>query len=449
MDIMNASDSGRDDGAREIVLSRVWQEGLHAPELRTIDGRRVSIVYRGVWTHSNGPDFRDALLEIDGRLVSGAVELHLRSSDWRRHGHDADPAYNAVILHVVLHDDSPASPGARIPTVEIEPFLIRPLDDLLAGTLTVQLGALGSATCLPTLAGGRPELVREALRRKGWERLAGKHLRFAQELEAANPGEVLYRGLLDGLGLVSNRRGMAAVGAALPLAVLESSAQAGRHAPAALLLGVGGFLPLSPLEAEYAGLAPDDVSAVEAYWNGAGERWALTSVPVAEWSLNRVRPANHPVRRLSSLASLVMSAGEGGLLGAFLAGIDDAPAAWTRWLASARPALGDGRLRQLATNILAPFLGAYAEATEDADLAEHAALIYERLPGKIDDTVARTALRQIVGETRFPITTALEEQGLHQIGRFGCAHLRCFECPIALLAARYEGLGPGSLGTSH
>ena len=69
---------------------------------------------------------------------------------------------------------------------------------------------------------------------------------------------------------------------------------------------------------------------------------------------------------------------------------------------------------------------------------ERADAIWEQLPGEVEDSVARATRRQIVGEARLPVRTALEEQGLHQIGRLGCAQLRCFECPIAELAMRFE-----------
>lgn len=430
------------DHLSEAALSRVWQEGLHAPELRTVDGRRVRVVYRGVWTYAHGPDFRDALLEIEGHLVSGSVELHLRASDWQRHRHNDDPVYDAVALHVVYVDDGAAAithAGRVVPVVELRGYLSAPPDQVLARAGLFELGAIGSGACLPTLAGGRPDLVRATIARMGWRRLTDKALRFAQELAMLPASEVLYRGLLDGLGLITNRRGMAALAERLPLAVIEAAAaRRGPMAIHALLLGVGGFLPLTPANQAVAGVPRPTVDAIEAIWAEVREDLRLTPLEPTIWSLDRVRPMNHPMRRLESLADLLVRAGDDGLLATYVRHACDAPIGWTRWLGNVEPAIGAARVRQLQTNVCAPFLRAYAEALGDEEAMERSHAIWEQLPGRIDDGQARATLRQIAGEQLIPIRTALEEQGLHQIGRFGCAKLRCFECPIAELAARYE-----------
>ncbi|RIK40809.1 MAG: hypothetical protein DCC58_13390 [Chloroflexi bacterium] len=431
------------DSIPEVALSRIWQEGWLAPELRTTSGERVSVIYRGVWTHAHGPDFRDALVDIGGRIVSGAVELHRRSSDWRKHGHDADPAYDAVALHLVLCDD--AHPplrhrdGRPIPTVELVGFLSAPLDDLVARTGFVELGAIGHGACLPTLAGERELDVRAALREKGWERLFAKQLRFQQELSAFPPAEVLYRGFLDMLGLSANRQGMARLSELLPVTTVErTAADGGSKAVTALLLGCAGFLPLSPGEQALAGLTPAESAEVDQRWDVLRQHWRLRPLPSYSWTLDRVRPANHPVRRLAGFAGLVSGCAPDGLLARFSELLGEAPAAWETWLSSANPPFGSARKRQIQTNLFAPFAYAYAEVQGQHGLVDWVAALWEQLPGAVDDSVAKRTLRQIVGERRFPIRRALDEQGLHQIHHQGCAQLRCFECPIAELAMRYE-----------
>src|SRR5207244_3554989 len=47
------------------------------------------------------------------------IEIHIRTSDWKRHHHDEDPAYNRVVLHVVYEHDSPNSSNA-IPLLELK-----------------------------------------------------------------------------------------------------------------------------------------------------------------------------------------------------------------------------------------------------------------------------------------------------------------------------------------
>ena len=96
----------------------VWQHrlGLRGGQT-TVDGRRVCVVDQGILNADAGPDFFNATVEIDGQTWVGNVEIHVRASDWFRHHHDADPAYDSVILHVVQVDDAPVyrSSGELIP----------------------------------------------------------------------------------------------------------------------------------------------------------------------------------------------------------------------------------------------------------------------------------------------------------------------------------------------
>jgi hypothetical protein len=430
------------DRIPELVLSRIWNEGWHNREMRTTEGYRVGVVYRGVWTHSNGPDFRDAMLEIDGQLVTGSVELHIRSSDWRTHRHTENPDYDGVVLHVVLNDDGAppvCGPSGRvIPTLWIEPFLNGPVEDFLEIAAPVSLGDIGARTCLPTLAGGRPDAIHAVLRREGWLRMQAKQLRLQQEMQLRPPGDVLYRSMLDSFGLSGNRQGMEAVADVVPLALAEILARkSGIAGLCAAYMGVAGFLPLAPVHgAIIAGTMNRD--DIERIWDELAREMGLARLPAPGWSLNRVRPLNHPARRLASMASLISNAPDDGLLATVMNLPLDGGIAWDAWLARADPPIGESRRQQMIVNTIAPFVAAYAELNGDEQIMEHVGDSWELLAGRVDDDVARKTLRQITGGRRLPIRSALEIQGLHQIGRHGCARLRCFECPIAGLAVRFE-----------
>ena len=48
------------------------------------------------------------------------MEIHVKSSDWNRHGHNKDEAYNNVILHVVAVNDMPVSNANGDPVTTLE-----------------------------------------------------------------------------------------------------------------------------------------------------------------------------------------------------------------------------------------------------------------------------------------------------------------------------------------
>lgn len=107
----------------ERLLHYTWKHKLlPLGELRTTDGRMVEVVSPGLYNDSDaGPDFFNAKVKVDGMLWVGNVELHVKASDWYRHHHDKDAAYDSVVLHVVTHADMQVSNsmGQSITTLEI------------------------------------------------------------------------------------------------------------------------------------------------------------------------------------------------------------------------------------------------------------------------------------------------------------------------------------------
>src|SRR5688500_4462850 len=86
----------------ERIVQAIWHEQLlQVEQLKTISGKRVQAVDPGQWNGEAGPDFLSADLQIGEQRVRGDVEIHINASDWQRHQHHRDFAYNRVVLHVV------------------------------------------------------------------------------------------------------------------------------------------------------------------------------------------------------------------------------------------------------------------------------------------------------------------------------------------------------------
>ncbi|MDR1258573.1 MAG: DUF2851 family protein [Tannerellaceae bacterium] len=102
----------------ERLLHYVWKYKLYLPEtLTTTEGVRVSVIDAGIQNTDAGPDFFNARLKIGDIMWAGCVEIHDRASDWLRHHHDKDKAYDSVILHLVCINDRPVyrTTGEPIP----------------------------------------------------------------------------------------------------------------------------------------------------------------------------------------------------------------------------------------------------------------------------------------------------------------------------------------------
>ena len=103
----------------EKLLHYTWKHRLYPlGTLTTTDDKTVEVIDPGLHNRGDaGPDFFNAKIRVNGTEWVGNVEIHLKASDWFRHGHDKDAAYDNVILHVVTEADMDVttSSGRMIP----------------------------------------------------------------------------------------------------------------------------------------------------------------------------------------------------------------------------------------------------------------------------------------------------------------------------------------------
>jgi hypothetical protein len=193
-------------GSRRLLESDLWRlwEGQRFPKaaLVTAQGDVLHVIFRGRPGAGPGPDFRGAIISSPGGLLCGDVELHVRTSDFRRHGHHADPAYAEVVLHVVFfHDETgqTALPGGgTAPVVALggpraERWLQAPARwGEPCRSAVERMGAAGAGEKLDRLGGMR-------FRQKS----AAWHRRLAAGMAIE---EALWSGLLEGLAYGGDRQ---------------------------------------------------------------------------------------------------------------------------------------------------------------------------------------------------------------------------------------------------
>ena len=105
----------------EQFLQYVWFQKLFSPLQVTSQGESVEIIDVGQLNTDAGPDVFNAKVKINNTLWAGNVEFHQKSSDWARHGHTQNPAYNSVILHVVFDIDAIIyrADGSEMPQIRL------------------------------------------------------------------------------------------------------------------------------------------------------------------------------------------------------------------------------------------------------------------------------------------------------------------------------------------
>ena len=170
-------------GIMEKLMHYVWKHRLWGSNsLSTNDGVPIRVIDTGLPNTDSGPDFFNAKVEIGGKLWVGNVEIHVRASDWKRHGHDHDKAYDNVILHVVEKDDAPVyrTGGERIPqmVMRCSPQFHERYDHLV--------NSLSEIPCTPQISQVPSLVITEWIEALAFERLHGKVSRLRQLLEAYN-----------------------------------------------------------------------------------------------------------------------------------------------------------------------------------------------------------------------------------------------------------------------
>ena len=381
----------------ERQLADLWEgQRFPAEALLTRRGERLRVIYRGRRQAGPGPDFRDAVIASPACLLKGDVELHLRASDFRRHGHQGDPAFDNVVLHLVFWDDEGADTllacGRRVPVVALAPWLARRTEEIrawLAGP------PLWEEPCRSALARLGPQEVARALDRLGDMRFRQKVFALARELEQGEGEEVLYRRLLEALGYGQNRGPFLALATALPWRQLRAS-----------LLG----------------LPPRRRVA-------AAERLLLAASVGLPWRTRGLRPANRPPQRLAGAARLAARYAQAGLLGGLMAAVGrgefrDALVVKEGGLSL----IGEARAGEMAVNVVLPF----AVACGDPPLAAGAQALYRRwrrpatygVTGHLD-----RALR--VGQDDGVAIDARRQQGMLYLYQTYCRRGGCGRCPLS------------------
>ena len=348
----------------ERLLARLWQRrAARQAWFRAHGGQRVRVIYPGRPGLTAGPDFRDALLEVEGvGMVRGDVEIHIRQQDWKAHGHEDDPRYNGVVLHAALETqpaDTKLQSGGTAPVVSLAPLMddSLPTPEELSGSPLWEL--------LAPLGYPRPETLEEAaslLDRAGDDRFTAKSSQFRTFVAEDDPEQTLYQGLMEGLGYRQNQHPFQLLAQRAPFHVVRNAAL--RLPEEERLDAVQRWLrAMSGLSA--AGLLTDDVQTGAMPHRGRGFGRPLGA---DSWHLFRVRPSNHPLRRIAGAAALIVRFLETGLVeGLRQACKPGKPSHLTSALAvpgEGRGAalVGQGRARDLAVNVVLPFLHVLSEA---------------------------------------------------------------------------------------
>lgn len=387
----------------EKLLHYAWKYRiLPLQQLLTTDGQEVEVLDPGQNNLNAGPDFFNAKIRIGQTMWVGNVEVHLRSSDWYRHGHDQDAAYDNVVLHVTQNADADVvtHDGKLLPQVVVA------IPDALRQGYDELLTTMDYPRCFRVV----PELP--SLLKMCWmdallcERLMDRSERVLRRVEETRGDwtRALMVTLARSFGFSLNGDAFERWGRILPLHA------AGKHRDDifqlnALFLGTAGLLAKAHderLTKEYAYLA---------------HKFTLNeALEESDWRYLRTRPQNFPHVRILQLAQLYQSGS------AELSKLLDAKDVTALRQCFAVPGVSKATADLLIINTVVPVLYAYGRYHNDERMQDRATELLQQL--KAEDNYILRQWRAC-GIT---VDTAADSQALIQLKREYCDRKDCLRC---------------------
>lgn len=414
----------------EKLMQYVWKHRLwRSEDMVTNTGKKVRVVDPGLLNTDAGPDFFNAKIEIDGHMWVGNVEMHYRATDWKRHHHDSDKAYDSVILHVVAKDDAPV----RRTNGELIPQLVLEVSPQFNADYASLVGATIEVPCATKIKQVPHLTIVEWVEGLAFERLHGKVERIHQLLDSFNGSweDVCYVTLARNFGFGINNDAFERLARRTPLRLL------GKHSDSVLQIEALLFGQAGMLDAQKPGM--------DSYYNQLCTEYAflsnkfqLTPMEKESWKLFRIRPQNFPYRRIAMLAKFIEGGfrmmnrileaeGEKEMRALFEVELSGY---WTKHYTFGKPnerataTLSRSSIDIILINTVAPLLYAYGELTGNYEMTDKAIKLLEDLRAESNSIVSHFVAYGI------DCPDALTSQALVQLKREYCDARKCIYCKI-------------------
>lgn len=416
----------------EDFLHYVWKFRLfERADLVTTEGEKVEVFSAGVHNSDSGPDFHTARIRIGDTVWAGNVEVHIASSDWKRHGHTTDVAYNNVILHVVYRDDEPLvlTNGRRVPTLELQN---RIPDELYGRYHKLIFGEQTVIPCEANIASVDGLTMQNWLTRVLVERLE-KRSAAVIDLLNFNRGdweETFYQFLAANFGFKTNALPFELLAKSLPQVTLAKNKNNALQIEA-LIFGQAGLLA-DDFEDEY----PLKLKYEYEYLR---KKYQLTPIENHLWKFMRLRPQNFPTIRLAQFAALVVNSNH--LFSKVLEMRDvkelrklfseiRVNSYWEkhyRFDVASQPSsknMGPASVDILLLNTVALFLFTYGKHNQNQHYVNRCLKLLEHLPREDNKIIADFVTLGV------KIETAFESQALLELKNNYCNYKKCLQCGV-------------------
>jgi hypothetical protein len=412
----------------EDFLHYLWMNQLFFKEnLKSIQGEELEIIHPGVANSDAGPDFFNARIKIGNTIWVGNIEIHVHSSDWVKHKHQSDKAYENVILHVVADHDIPVvrESGEELTTLELV------FDERLYRNYIKLVYANGWIPCQDRLSDIEKLFLNNWMDRLATERLELKSGEILKTLEANQNDweETLYHFIGRSFGFRLNSDPFGLLTKAMPLRILLKHSE-NLCQIEALLFGQAGFLDSGEGDEYYMKLRKEYIFLKKKY--------SLKSLEKYLWKFLRLRPSNFPTIRIAQFSALIFkhhtlfsSITETISLHELRDLFNVLPNEY--WLSHyqfnkksiiRQKRLGKQAVDSLIINAIVPVLFTYGRMVSGDSYKDSAQKILQELPAELNSIITSWKRNQIIPDH------AMDSQALIHLKNHYCDKRKCLKCAI-------------------
>lgn len=411
----------------EILLHYIWQKRLWSglPQYTTA-GEAIEIISTGQYNTNAGPDFCNAHIRIGKQEWIGNIEIHIHASDWYKHQHHTNPAYDNTILHVVCVADKDINntKGEKIPQCELQyPHHQDYMSEWLKYAQQVQSPSyhiecsnqLQNDTTLITYGWKRALLLK---------RLECKFKSIEQLLSITQNSwsHAFYISLAHNFGFHTNGIPFETLAMQTPLSCLLKHRD-NLFQVTAILLGQSGLLN------EQTALGKEQ-KALWMEYDFLRKKFSLTPMNASIWKKSRMRPQNAPEIRIRQFAQLIHQSEFlfSDLMQAknidTMVRILQTPITKNNEQFSSPPTLGRKSIDILLINTIIPYQYAYNKAQHKTDNEVDILNLIEQIPAE-DNSIIRQW--KMLGQS---IQSAADTQALLHLFQNYCQPHQCYNCQV-------------------
>jgi hypothetical protein len=418
---------------KEEFLHYLWKYSLYDQD-RLFDNEhnKIIVLDPGQYNRDSGPDFFNARISVAGTVWAGNVEIHVKSSHFYNHGHQNDPAFNNVILHIVADNDKRVcnEKGEEILTAEISfdstyyekyiflvnnPYIIACQDDIKKLDDIIIFHWFNSLVIERFQA--KSESILKIFSETGndWE-------------------ETFYRILTRYFGFRVNTEPFEMLASVLPFRIIRKHTD-NIFQIESLLFGTAGLLETGLFK---------EVLSDEYYLNLIKEyailsaKYSLQPLHGWLWKFARLRPSNFPTVRLSQLAAMLSVTG--GLFSKVMETTDikqikklfevSASGYWDDHFVFGKKSrnttknIGSQAADILLINAVIPMIFVYGQSRDCQNISERALSFLEKIKPEENIITSEWEAAGVVAESAF------YSQALIQLRNEYCKKRKCLDCRI-------------------